>query len=240
MTGGLRLPEEAEAAAYFPGQEDQLHVHGYLWTGEKTAFDKESIRRPPPSVAPTATSPDEVQQRYREAVAEWRATDVPPIETALWLLKPRQLIQGTWDEPKKAAEWLGERLTEHAPRFASHHDQDPTRLTALTAYAAERLAQRGDCSLGFYLRGTLFLSMALVTCSPNHAESKLSCPFSEFPEGAVLLPHTSAAGSLGHVTCKTCKDLIAERNARRAHGDETGARAKDAALADHSRKHHTE
>ncbi|MFC5724015.1 hypothetical protein ACFP1Z_27995 [Streptomyces gamaensis] len=153
-----------------------MHVHGYLWTGEKAAFDKESIRRPPPSLAPTVTSPDEVQQRYREAVADWRTTDVPPIETALWLLKPPKMVQGTWGEPKEAAQWLGDRLTEYAPRFASGHDQDTTRLAVLTASAAERLAQGGDVSLGFYLRGTLFLSVALVTCSPNCPDPELSCP----------------------------------------------------------------
>ncbi len=153
-----------------------MHVHGYLWTGEKTTFDKESVRRPPPSLAPTETGPDEVQQRYREAVAEWKTTDVPPIETAYWLMKPSRLIRGTWDEPKEAAEWLRERLTEHAPRFASDHDQDTTRLAVLVASAAERLTLGGDASLGFYLRGTLFLSVALVTCSPNRAEPELSCP----------------------------------------------------------------
>ncbi|MBZ4318993.1 hypothetical protein [Streptomyces huiliensis] len=153
-----------------------MHVHGYLWTGEKTAFDKESIRRPPPLSAPTATSPDEVQQRYREAVAEWKTTDVPPIETALWLLKPARLVRGTWDEPKEAADWLRQQLAEHAPRFASQHDQDTTRLAVLTTSAAERLALGGDVSLGFYLRGSLFLSVALATCSPSRAEPELPCP----------------------------------------------------------------
>ncbi|MGA5133061.1 hypothetical protein ACPCTO_24970 [Streptomyces olivoreticuli] len=120
--------------------------------------------------------PNAEPQRYREAVAEWKTTDVPPIETAYWLMKPSRLIKGTWDEPKEAAEWLGERLTEHAPRFASDHDQDTTRLAVLVASAAERLALGGDASLGFYLRGTLFLSVALVTCSPNRAAPELSCP----------------------------------------------------------------
>ncbi|GAA0363212.1 hypothetical protein [Streptomyces blastmyceticus] len=156
-----------------------MHVHGYLWTGEKTTFDKESIRRPLPSLPPTATSPDDVQQRYREAVAEWKTTDVPPIETALWLRKPARLIRGTWEEPKEAADWLGQQLTEHAPRFASEHDRDTTRMVVLVASAAERLALGGDVSLGFYLRGALFLSMALVTCSPNRAEPELSCPLSQ-------------------------------------------------------------
>ncbi|MGW1071365.1 hypothetical protein [Streptomyces sp. NPDC002537] len=155
-----------------------MHVHGYLWTGEKTTFDKESIRRPPSSSPPTATSPDDVQQRYREAVVEWKTTDVPPIETAYWLLKPARLIRGTWEEPKEAADWLGQQLAEHAPRFASEHDRDTTRMVVLAASATERLALGGDVSLGFYLRGTLFLSVALVTCSPNRAESKANCPLS--------------------------------------------------------------
>ncbi len=156
-----------------------MHVHGYLWTGEKTTFDKESIRRPPPSSAPTATSPDEVQQRYREAVAEWKTTDVPPIETAYWLLKSARLIQGTWEGSKEAADWLGQQLTEYTSRFASEHDRDTTRMSVLIASAAERLTLGGDVSPGFYLRGALFLSMALVTCSPNRAEPGLSCPLSQ-------------------------------------------------------------
>ncbi|MGW1072627.1 hypothetical protein [Streptomyces sp. NPDC002537] len=153
-----------------------MHVHGYLWTGDKAAFDKESIRRPPPSVAPTSTSPADVAERYREAVTEWKTTNVPPIETAHWLLKPARLIRGTWDEPKEAADWLGQQLAEHAPRFTSEYDQGTTRMVALVASTAERLTLGGDVSLGFYLRGTLFLSLALVTCSPNRAEPELPCP----------------------------------------------------------------
>lgn len=153
-----------------------MHVHGYLWTGDKAMFDKESIRRPPPSVKPTDTSPVEVQQRYREAVAEWKTTDVPPIETAGWLLKSAQLIRGTWEEQKEAADWLGQQLAQHAPWFASEHDRDVTRMAALVASAAGRLALGGDVSLGFYLGRPLFLSLALVTCSPNRAEPEPPCP----------------------------------------------------------------
>ncbi|GAA2912147.1 hypothetical protein GCM10020221_04780 [Streptomyces thioluteus] len=91
----------------------------------------------------------------------------------MWLLKPPKLIRGTWEEPKEAAEWLADRLTEHAPRFASDHERDAVRLADS---AAARLAEGGDVSLGFYLRGTLFLSVALVTCSPNRTKPELSCP----------------------------------------------------------------
>ncbi|GGX25394.1 hypothetical protein GCM10010383_64620 [Streptomyces lomondensis] len=68
--------------------------------------------------------------------AEFPTSDLPPIETAYWLIKPRSLVRGTWEEAKEAAAWLGERLAEHAHRFASSHDRDTTRLVALVNSAA--------------------------------------------------------------------------------------------------------
>ncbi len=153
-----------------------MHFHAYLWSGDKALFDKESVRRPPPSAEPTATSPAEVAARYREAVAEWKTTDVPPIETALWLVKPARMVRSTWKHPKEAANWLRERLAEHAPRFSSEQDKDPVRLAVLVTSAAEQLGRGGDVSHGFYLGQPIFLSLALVTCSPNRAEPELSCP----------------------------------------------------------------
>ncbi|MEV0266817.1 hypothetical protein AB0I49_36485 [Streptomyces sp. NPDC050617] len=153
-----------------------MHCHGYLWVGEKATFDKEGIRRPPAAEEPTATSPSDVAQRYREAAAEWRTCDVPPIQVAHWLMKPSRLVRGTWEEPKEAAEWLGRQLVEFAPRFSSEEDRDSTRLTGRVAFAAETLAWGGDISHGHYLRRPQFLSLALVTCSPNRAAPQLNCP----------------------------------------------------------------
>ncbi|MBH1933188.1 hypothetical protein I5Q34_02610 [Streptomyces sp. AV19] len=153
-----------------------MHVHGYLWAGDKTTFDKESNRRPPPSSAPTSTSPAEVTERYREAVAEWNTAGVPPIETAYWLQKPARFIRDTWDEPEKAADWIRRQLAAYAPRFASGYDRDASRMAALATSAAERLALGGDVSLGFYLGRPLFLSLALVTCSPNRTVPEQPCP----------------------------------------------------------------
>lgn len=42
--------------------------------------------------------------------------------------------------------------------------------------AVERLAWDGDVSLGHYLNGTLFHSVALVTCCPNRSGPELRCP----------------------------------------------------------------
>ncbi|MEV5979317.1 hypothetical protein [Streptomyces sp. NPDC052114] len=162
-----------------------MHHHGFLWTGSRTRLGQEGHRRPPhPNPPPPPTGEDDtdghkLNQRYREAAAEFRSGDLPPMETAFWLMKPPALIQETWGEPKEAAEWLGERLTEYAPRFMSDADRDSTRLAILVNSAAERLGWGGDVSHGFYLERPSFLSLALVCCSPNHAAPELGCPLQQ-------------------------------------------------------------
>ncbi|WP_405798771.1 hypothetical protein [Streptomyces sp. NBC_01506] len=153
-----------------------MHHHGYLWTGPKQRFDHEALRRPPHPEPPPAGSKPELIQRYREVAAEFPTSDLPPLETAFWLIKPRSLVRGTWDEAKEAASWLGERLAEHAPRFGSEAQRDTTHLALLVNSAAERLDSGADVSLGFYLERPSYLSLAVVTCSPNRAIPELACP----------------------------------------------------------------
>ncbi|MFF8554290.1 hypothetical protein ACF058_15780 [Streptomyces sp. NPDC015501] len=153
-----------------------MHHHGYLWTGPKERFDNEALRRPPHPEPPPAGSRPELIQRYREVSAEFPAVDLPPLETAYWLIKPRSLVRSTWDETKEAAAWLGERLAEYAPRFASEAERDSIRLTLLVNAAAERLREGGDVSHGLYLERPSYLSLAVVTCSPNRSMPELACP----------------------------------------------------------------
>lgn len=153
-----------------------MHHHGYLWTGSKQRFDQEAVRRPPHPEPPPAGSKLELIQRYREVSAEFPTVDLPPLETAYWLIKPHSMVRGTWDEAKEAAAWLGERLAEYAPRFASKAGRDTTRLTLLVNSAAERLREGGDVSHGFYLERPSYLSLAVVTCSPNRSMPELACP----------------------------------------------------------------
>ncbi|WKX09395.1 hypothetical protein [Streptomyces sp. NL15-2K] len=159
-----------------------MHHHGYLWTGPKERFDNEALRRPPPPDPPPAPVSDQDVQaerllkRYREVVAEFPTADLPPIETAYWLIKPRSLVRGSWEEAKEAAAWLGETLAEYAPRFASERDRDTTRLAELVNTAAEQLHSGADVSHGFYLERPSYLSLAVVTCSPNRAIPELACP----------------------------------------------------------------
>jgi hypothetical protein len=153
-----------------------VHHHAYLWTGPKERFDHEALRRPPRPEPPPAGSRPELIQRYREVAAEFPTSDLPPLETAYWLIKPPSLVRGTWEEPEDAASWLGEKLAEYAPRFASARDRDTTRLTMLVDSAAEQLDSGADVSFGFYLERPAYLSLAVVTCSPNRSKPELACP----------------------------------------------------------------
>jgi hypothetical protein len=152
------------------------HLHGYLWVGPKERFDQEALRRPPHPDPPPPDSKPELIQRYREVAADFPTSDLPPLETAYWLIKPRRLIRGTWEEAKEAAAWLGERLAEYAHRFASVHDRDTARLSRIVDSVVEQLEGGSDVSLGFYLDGTAYLHLALVTCSPNRSLPELACP----------------------------------------------------------------
>ncbi|GAA0408395.1 hypothetical protein [Streptomyces luteireticuli] len=153
-----------------------MHFHGYQWVGDKADFDKERLRRPPSLVEPTVTSPPEVLERYREAVAEWPVTGVPPLETAYWLIKPAKLIRGTWDHPKRAADWAVDRLVEYAPRLASLADRNRARCEWMARYITHTLVDGQDVSVGYYLARPQFLSLAVVACSPNRALAELHCP----------------------------------------------------------------
>ncbi|MEU4998417.1 hypothetical protein [Streptomyces sp. NPDC021622] len=153
-----------------------MHHHGYLWTGPKQRFDDEALRRPPPLHPPPDGSRPELVQRHREVKAEFPVIDLPPLETAYWLIKPEKLIRGTWEEPKEAADWLGERVAEYAARFDSEGGREGARLAILVDSAVERLGWGGDVAHGCYLERPSFLSVALVCCSPNRSLPELPCP----------------------------------------------------------------
>lgn len=74
------------------------------------------------------------------------------------------------------------------PRFASEAERDTAHVARLVNSAAERLAWGGDVSLGFYLEHPSYLSLALVTCSPNRAAPELACPFRQTSSSGVRAP----------------------------------------------------
>ncbi|MFD7092356.1 hypothetical protein [Streptomyces sp. NPDC056641] len=153
-----------------------MHHHGYAWTGPKQRFDQDGLRRPPGLDPPPAGSKPELLRRHRDVAAGFSVSELPPIETAHWLMKPPAAIRGTWEEPERAVAWLKRQLAEYTPRFDSPAYRHSAHLALLADSAAERLDWGGDVSLGFYLERPAFLSLALVTCSPNRAAPALACP----------------------------------------------------------------
>lgn len=142
----------------------------------KERFDQEALRRPPHPDPHPAGSRTELIQRYREVAAEFPTSDLPPLETAYWLIKPRSSVRGTWRKAKEAAAWIAEHLAAYAHRFASERDRDTSRLARLVDAAAEQLHSGADVSYGFYLKRPAYLSLAVVTCSPIRAKPGLACP----------------------------------------------------------------
>jgi hypothetical protein len=89
-----------------------------------------------------------------------------------------------WTGPKQrfdqeAAAWLGEQLGLHAPRFVTEVERDIGRLARRVDSAVDHLAAGSDVSYGFYLERPAYLSLALVTCSPNRTAPELPCPVRE-------------------------------------------------------------
>ncbi|GHJ31379.1 hypothetical protein TPA0910_58120 [Streptomyces hygroscopicus subsp. sporocinereus] len=151
-----------------------MHINAYSWLGEKELFDREALRRLPDRPRPPVTAEDE--EEYRTRVDTFRRSELPPLETSLWLLKTPALIRATFEEPKDATAWLGRELTAHAPGFLSRQEADTARLARLVTTATDRLAHGTDVSFGCYLGRTSFLSLALVTCAPNRWYPDLPCP----------------------------------------------------------------
>lgn len=54
----------------------------------------------------------------------------------------------------------------------------------------------GDVSLGFYLERPAYLSLAVVTCSPNRAKPELACPAARAAGTDQAPGRTRAAGGL--------------------------------------------
>lgn len=158
------------------GGGGSLHYHGYLWIGSKHRFDDEALRRPPHPGPPPAHGKSELVQRYKEVATEFPVVDLPPLETAHWLIKPSKLVRGTWKRPEEAAGWFGQRLAEFESRFAFAPDRESARMTEMTKSAYERIGWGGDVSHGYYLERPLFLSLALVCCSSNRTLPTLDCP----------------------------------------------------------------
>ncbi|MGK5534330.1 hypothetical protein, partial [Streptomyces sp. URMC 129] len=133
------------------------HFHAYHWQGERRLFDQEADRRPgtPPSPG-------------------FLANPCTPLRVSDWLLRPASAISRTCGDAAEAAEWFRHETERASPAFAVDHDREtvPQRIAA----AADALARGRDVHAAWYLRGTGFLTLDAIGCSPNHTDPTLPCP----------------------------------------------------------------
>ncbi|MDT0343066.1 hypothetical protein [Streptomyces litchfieldiae] len=134
------------------------HFHAYHWQGERRVFDQEADRRP----------------GGRPPAPGFLANPCTPLVIRHWLLRPATAITRTCGTSDEAAAWFRHETERAAPAFASDHER--SRADATAAHAAAVLRRGGDVHAGWYLRGTGFLTLDVIGCSPNGTDPRLPCP----------------------------------------------------------------
>ncbi|MCQ6247248.1 hypothetical protein [Streptomyces malaysiensis] len=137
-------------------------------------MDDESARRPPHMVVRDISAQE--WKQIAAASLAFMASEVPPLEVPHWLLRPARMIKATFEAPDRASAWYKRQVSEVSPAFAAHHDKDPSRQAEWFATADGRLRWGGDVVGGWYLRGTGFVSVQVVACSPNRIRPTIPCP----------------------------------------------------------------
>jgi hypothetical protein len=114
-------------------------------------------------------------QRYREVVAEFPTSSLPPMSSGHWLLKRNQVApERTWADAATAVDWLSKHLLDNPPMErdvgTAYADLDTKR-----AYALEVLSGGADVSWVYYNRSGNIVSFSVVCC-PNRHHPELACP----------------------------------------------------------------
>ncbi|ONK13709.1 hypothetical protein [Streptomyces sp. MP131-18] len=137
------------------------HFHAYHWQGERRVFDQEADRRP--AAAPGAPP-----------APGFLANPCTPLRISDWLLRPAAAVARTCGTAAEAAAWFRQESERAAPAFAVERERQA--VPALAGRSAARLAAGGDVHAGWYLRGTGFLTLDVIGCSPNGTAPSLPCP----------------------------------------------------------------
>ncbi|MEU3754526.1 hypothetical protein AB0H17_17420 [Streptomyces olivoreticuli] len=159
------------------------HWHGYgPWVGLPAVYAHEGNRRPAhPNGPPTPTSADDkatqrVHDRYREAAAEFRTGNVPPLMTGHWLLKQsRTAADRTWADIDIALAWLTKHYQENPPLEPEDGKTAYCSLDIKLEYASDVLPRGVDVSWVHYGKSQNLLSLSVVCC-PNRFHPEIPCP----------------------------------------------------------------
>ncbi|MBO1413908.1 hypothetical protein [Streptomyces sp. FH025] len=133
-----------------------MHFHGYEWAGDGRLLVRESERRPIEG-------------------SGFRLSELPPMMTGWWLLRPPAQVRGTWAAPTDAAEWLAERYEEHTPGGDSWLPTETRRQ-----YAIAQLAGASDVVWSRWVSDSRWAGQYVVVC-PNKAWPQVTCPVKRRP-----------------------------------------------------------
>ncbi|MFJ2777746.1 hypothetical protein [Kitasatospora sp. NPDC087315] len=128
-----------------------MHFHGYEWAGDGRLLAKESERRPIES-------------------GGFRLSELPPMMTGWWLLRPTSQLRGTWETPTDAADWLAQRYGEHTPGGDPWLPIEARRLRAV-----EQLARAADVVWSRWISDSRWTGHYAIAC-PNRTWPNIPCP----------------------------------------------------------------
>jgi hypothetical protein len=163
---------------YSPG-----HIHGFgPWIGSPDSYHREGDRRAPhpDPPAPPASDDDKVAirilQRYREVMAEFPTSSLPPMMSGHWLLKRNQAsAERTWTDPTAALDWATKHYLDNPPTEREDGQHWYLDLETKRDYARDVLPVGVDVSWVYYNRSGNIVSLNLVCC-PNRHHPALTCP----------------------------------------------------------------
>ncbi|MER8101796.1 hypothetical protein [Kitasatospora sp. NPDC094016] len=128
-----------------------MHFHGYEWTGDGRLLAKESERRPVEG-------------------SGFRLSELPPMMTGWWLLRPAAQIRGTWETAADAADWLAARYEEHAPGGDPRLPTEARRLRAV-----EQLEGAADVVWSHWVSDSRWSGHYVIAC-PHKTRPDIPCP----------------------------------------------------------------
>ncbi|WP_234367534.1 MULTISPECIES: hypothetical protein [Streptomyces] len=115
-------------------------------------------------------------QRYREVVATFTTSGLPPMMSGHWLLKRNQAsVERTWTDASLAVDWMTKHYEDNPP--LQSEDGKPTYgdLASKREYVLTVLPGGADVSWVYYTKSGNIVSLSVVCC-PNIHHPDLVCP----------------------------------------------------------------
>ncbi|WP_234438628.1 hypothetical protein [Streptomyces sp. NRRL S-340] len=117
-----------------------------------------------------------ILQRYREVMAEFPTSNLPPMMSGHWLMKRNQAAhERTWTDATAALDWMVKHFLDNPPMQREDGRQAYASLDTRREYVLDVLPVGVDVSWVYYNRPGNIVSLNLVCC-PNRHHPDLTCP----------------------------------------------------------------